>query len=440
MSKTINILNAKILLNHGLYEGGINISFGKIKKIGKKTNLPKAEETIDCKGLIALPGLIDSHVHLRDLNLSYKEDFYTGTCAASAGGFTTVLDMPNTVPPTDSIERLKEKIELAKNKIVVNVGFHVLPPKNPNEIDKMVKLGAKSFKLYFNFLKNEDLKSNILKETLKKCVSLNIPLTIHGEDGEKINKIKNLFLNKGKKDLQSFLKAHSKEIEFFGVKKALNLIKKEFKSNKAYFCHISTLKSFNEIKRNCFLIEVTPHHLFLTEEKLLKLGGTALTLPPLRSKFEASALWRKTVKGFVDVIASDHAPHAFEEKIKENYWEIPPGIPGLETTLPLLLTKVAQGDFSLQKLAKLLAYNPSKIFNLKFKGELKEGFDADITLIDLKKRFKIESEKFFSKAKYSPFNGFKCVGKPIKVIVSGKLVMDEGEIVAEKGSGSILTN
>jgi dihydroorotase len=440
LSKTINILNVKILLNHGLFEGGIHISFGKIKKIGKKTNLPKAEETIDCKGLIALPGLIDSHVHLRDLNLSYKEDFYTGTCAASAGGFTTVLDMPNTFPPTDSIERLKEKIELAKNKIVVNIGFHVLPPKNPNEIDKMVKLGAKSFKLYFNFFKNEDLKSNILKETLKKCASLNIPLTIHGEDGEKIDKIKNLFLNKGKKDLQSFLKAHSKEIEFSGVKKALNLIKKEFKSNKAYFCHVSTLKSFNEIKRNGFLIEVTPHHLFLTKEKLLKLGGTALTLPPLRSKFEASALWKKTVKGFVDVIASDHAPHAFEEKIKENYWEIPPGIPGLETTLPLLLTKVAQGDFSLQKLAKLLAYNPSKIFNLRFKGELKEGFDADITLIDLKKRFKIESEKFFSKAKYSPFNGFKCIGKPIKVIVSGKLVMDEGEIVAEKGSGSILTN
>jgi dihydroorotase len=440
LSKTINILNVKILLNHGLFEGGIHISFGKIKKIGKKTNLPKAEETIDCKGLIALPGLIDSHVHLRDLNLSYKEDFYTGTCAASAGGFTTVLDMPNTSPPTDSIERLKEKIELAKNKIVVNIGFHVLPPKNPNEIDKMVRLGAKSFKLYFNFFKNEDLKSNILKETLKKCASLNIPLTIHGEDGEKIDKIKNLFLNKGKKDLQSFLKAHSKEIEFSGVKKALNLIKKEFKSNKAYFCHVSTLKSFNEIKRNGFLIEVTPHHLFLTKEKLLKLGGTALTLPPLRSKFEASALWKKTVKGFVDVIASDHAPHAFEEKIKENYWEIPPGIPGLETTLPLLLTKVAQGDFSLQKLAKLLAYNPSKIFNLRFKGELKEGFDADITLIDLKKRFKIESEKFFSKAKYSPFNGFKCIGKPIKVIVSGKLVMDEGEIVAEKGSGSILTN
>jgi dihydroorotase len=139
LSKTINILNVKILLNHGLFEGGIHISFGKIKKIGKKTNLPKAEETIDCKGLIALPGLIDSHVHLRDLNLSYKEDFYTGTCAASAGGFTTVLDMPNTSPPTDSIERLKEKIELAKNKIVVNIGFHVLPPKNPNEIDKMVK-------------------------------------------------------------------------------------------------------------------------------------------------------------------------------------------------------------------------------------------------------------------------------------------------------------
>ncbi|MEM3517331.1 MAG: dihydroorotase family protein, partial [Candidatus Bathyarchaeia archaeon] len=159
MVETINILNTKILLKEGFFEGGIHISFGKIKKIGRETNLPKAEKNINAKGLIALPGLIDSHVHLRDLNLSYKEDFYTGTCAAAAGGFTTVLDMPNTSPPTDSIERLKEKIELAKNKIIVNVGFHVLPPKNPKEINEIVKLGATSFKFYFNLLKDEDLRS-----------------------------------------------------------------------------------------------------------------------------------------------------------------------------------------------------------------------------------------------------------------------------------------
>jgi dihydroorotase (multifunctional complex type) len=438
LTGTINILNAKILLRDGLFEGGIHICFGKIKKIGRKTNLPKAEENINAKRLIALPGLIDAHVHLRDLNLSYKEDFYTGTCAASVGGFTTVLDMPNTFPPTDSIERLKEKIELAKNKIIVNVGFHALPPKNPEEIDDMVKLGVKSFKLYFNLFKDEDLKNNALKETLKKCALLNVPLTIHGEDGEKINKIKNFLLKKGKKDLYSFLKAHSKEIEVSGIKKALNLIKKEFKNGKAYFCHVSTLKSLNEIKKNKFLVEVSPHHLFLTKEKLLRLKGIALTLPPLRSKFEAEALWKKTIKGFVDVIASDHAPHTIEEKIKENYWEVSPGIPGLETTLPLLLTKVNQGEISLQKLAELLAYNPSRIFNLRLKGELKEGFNADITLINLKKHFKIESEKFFSKAKYSPFNGFKCVGKPVKTIVSGKLVMEDGEIIAEKGSGFII--
>ncbi len=385
-----------------------------------------------------MPGLIDSHVHLRDLNFSYKEDFYTGTCAASAGGFTTVLDMPNTSPPTDSVEKLKEKIELAKGKIIVNVGFHALPPKNPEEIDEMVKLGVKSFKLYFNLFKDEDLKSSMLKETLRRSALLNIPLTIHGEDGEKINKIKTLLLKKGKTDLFSFLKAHSKEIEVSGIKKALNLIKKEINNGKAYFCHVSTLKSLNEIKKNGFLVEVTPHHLFLTKEKLLKLRGLALTLPPLRSRVEAEALWRKTVKSFVDVIASDHAPHKIEEKLRENYWEVSPGIPGLETTLPLLLTKVNQGEISLQKLVELLAYNPSRIFNLKFKGELREGFDGDITLINLKKKFKIKSEKFFSKAKYSPFNGFKCIGKPVKTIVSGKLVMDDGEIIVEKGSGLII--
>ncbi|HID17052.1 TPA: dihydroorotase, partial [Candidatus Bathyarchaeota archaeon] len=211
-----------------------------------------------------------------------------------------------------------------------------------------------------------------------------------------------------------------------------------------HFCHVTTAESLNEILRAKtreglrLSTEATPHHLFLSEEELRKLGGKALTLPPLRAKALADALWKETVKGGVDIIASDHAPHALEEKRGDSAWEISPGIPGLETTLPLLLTKVNLGEISLGKVVELLARRPSEIFNLKFKGELREGFDGDVTLISLRERHEIDSAKFHSKAKYSPFDGFTCVGKAAKTIVSGKLVMEDGEIIGKKGDGSII--
>lgn len=440
MAYTVNIVGAKLLLEGGLVDGGIHISFGKIKKIGKATNLPRADEKIDAGGLIALPGLIDAHVHLRDMNLSYKEDFYTGTCASAAGGFTTVLDMPNTDPPTNSAERLKRKIEEAKNKVLVNVGFHALPPGDPSEMAEMVKLGARSFKIYPGAF--EELKERgALTKVFERCASLKALLTIHGEDGGKIEEIKERLMKQGRSNFSGFLEAHSPEVEYSGIRKALS---SALKGNAIHFCHVTTAESVNEILRAKtrgglrLSTEATPHHLFLSEEELKKLGGKALTLPPLRAKALAEGLWREVVKGRVDIIASDHAPHALEEKRGNNAWEISPGIPGLETTLPLLLTKVNLGEITLREVVELLARRPSKIFNLRFKGELREGFDGDVTLISLKERHEIDSGKFYSKAKYSPFDGFKCVGKAVKAIVSGKLVMEDGEITGGKGDGSII--
>jgi dihydroorotase-like cyclic amidohydrolase len=165
---------------------------------------------------------------------------------------------------------------------------------------------------------------------------------------------------------------------------------------------------------------------------------SAVTMPPLREKRHAEALWDGIRTGWIDIIASDHAPHAVKEKDAESVWDVKVGIPGLETTLPLLLTEVNHRRLSIGDVTKLMAEKPAAIFRLNDKGYLKEGNDADLTIVDPHKRFKIDSTKFLSKAKYSPFDGWEAEGKPTKTFVDGQLIMDKGEIIAKPGSGHII--
>jgi len=178
--------------------------------------------------------------------------------------------------------------------------------------------------------------------------------------------------------------------------------------------------------------------MFLNEGYLRRLKGIALTVPPVRDSTNSRMLWNAFIDSRIDLIATDHAPHAEEEKTLDDIWKVSPGIPGLETALPLLLTRVNEGQLHLSRLVRAMSEEPASIFGLQGKGRLKQGGDADLTLIDLKAKFKIDSTKFHSKAKLSPFDGFKCQGKPVKTFVAGKLVMDNGEIVGEKGTGSVL--
>ena len=162
-------------------------------------------------------------------------------------------------------------------------------------------------------------------------------------------------------------------------------------------------------------------------------------VPPLRRPSDARVLWRSMLRGQVDIVASDHAPHSLEEKTAGDAWQVRPGIPGLETTLPLLLTKVNRGEISLNRLVQVLAGNPARIFGLNRKGRINAGMDGDLVLIDPKERFRIDSSKFYSKAHFSPFDGLQCVGRPAMTIVSGHVVYDRGEIV-EKNCGMVLTS
>ncbi len=435
--------NAKAYLKKEIVDCSLAIDDGKIFKIGKEAIMPKAQAKTDLKNLLVLPGLIDAHVHLRGQEKAYKEDFYSGTAAAAAGGITTVLDMPNNDPVTMSAETLRNRMAEAKKKVLVNVGFYSEFPRNVEEIAKIVEEGAVAFKLFMTEqvggLNIDDDRA--LVEAFKIISGLKISVAVHAEDKTMLKKAEDEFKRANRNGIEAFLKAHSENVEVKAIKRLLSIA--EQTNVHTHFCHVSTengLKAIVDGKKSRMPItcEATPHHLLLSVDDLKRTGTLALTVPPVREKHHSTALWDGIKKGWIDILASDHAPHTLQEKKAKVVWDVKVGIPNLETTLPLLLTEVNRGRLSIVDVARVMAEKPAEIFKLKSRGYLKEGNNADLTVVDLKRKYKIEASKFHSKAKYSPFDQWTVEGKPVKTFVNGQLIMDNGEIVAKAGSGKII--
>jgi len=437
------LYNAKIYTSRGLIEAGIAIDRGRIIKIAKKTNLPEAATQIDLRGNLALPGLIDSHVHLRDQQLAYREDFATGTSAATAGGITTIVDMPNNRPVTMSVETLRERMRMAESRIFVNVAFNSAFPTQVNDIPRIVKTGAVGFKLYLleqiGGVNIDD--NNALLTAFEYACKAKVPVAVHAEDKAMIQQAKSSLIEQGRHDLKAFLEAHEPEAEEKAVKRVTRLAQKS--GAHLHICHVSSevaMRAALRAKKLGFHVtcEVTPHHLLLTSAHLRKCGKLGLEIPPLRQRSDVAFLWQNLQNGSVDTLASDHAPHSITEKNAESVWDVKPGIVGLETMLPLLLTQVNEGRLTLRKLIRLACENPAKIYRLKGCGSLDEGSFANITVVDLKKESKIDASKFHSKAKFSPFDGWRVKGLPVKTFVNGQLEMDENEVIAKPGSGRVI--
>ena len=437
------LTNAKAYINRELIPCSIAIENGKIFKISKETHMPKSDEKIDLKNFLVLPGLIDSHVHLRAEGKSYKEDFYTGTAAAAGGGFTTVLDMPNNKPVTLNAELLKNRMRLAQKRILVNVGFYSEFPKDLNEIPKIINQGAIAFKLFMaRQIGGLNIDNDgLVKDALTKVRDLDSPLAVHAEDKDLLMTNERKLKNKNKDDLNAFFKVHSEEVEYIAIKRVLSL-NKEIGAH-VHFCHVTTKAGLDliiEAKKSSSNItcEVTPNHLFLSNNDSDHYGPLIIMMPPLRDKNNVNALWNAIKSGWIDTMGSDHAPHTKKEKIGSNIWDIKVGIPGLETILPLMLTMVNKRQITIGDVVTLLSENPAKLFNFSNLGCIKQGKNADLTVLDLKKKYTIDVSKFHSKAKYSPYDGWEVQGMPIKTIVNGSLIMDEQRIVANMGTGSIL--
>jgi len=383
------IKNGKIYLEGNLVAKNIFVKNGKIVKI--TSSILKADKIIDASNKIVIPGLIDPHVHFRDPGLTQKEDFLSGSMAAAAGGITTIQDMPNTIPPVSTVEILNEKRKAAK-KSVVNFGLYF--GCNADNLSEIIKAdNVPGVKVYMDHTTGDLLLKD--DTALKKIFTSNKFIAVHAE----------------KKN----------------VKKCLDLIEKG--DNDIYFCHISSKQELDDARsraiRNKVYVEVSPHHLFLSKNDLSDLGPFGEMKPSLKSIVDQKALWQGIKNGLVDTIGTDHAPHTKEEKLDINY---PYGIPGCETMLPLLLNAMQENKLSLKRIVELCSENPAKIFKIKNKGFIKEGYDADLAIIDLNLEKEVKNEKLFTKCSWSPFDSWKLKGWPIMTIVNGNIIFDNGKI------------
>ncbi|MBC7101203.1 dihydroorotase [Methanothermobacter tenebrarum] len=398
----------------------IGVKDGKIASISKSPL--KADKKINIKGKIILPGLIDAHVHFREPGYEYKEDFRTGSMAAAHGGFTTILDMPNTKPETNTAKEFKKKIKIASKKSIVDFGLHASINKI-KEIEKIIPLKPASFKIFTEKIENH--KISLIFQTLKGS---KIPVTFHCEDPEIIEYYTSQLKDETRPEIYSL--ARPSIAEELAIAKAITF--SHHYNHPTHICHVSSKKALKLIRsvRAPVTCEITPHHLLLRSKDLKKWGTITKTNPPLRPEKEAINF--KDLK-MIDIIATDHAPHTLQEK-ENNIWDAPPGIPNLEVTLKLLLTLTRKKRLKLARIQKMLSEKPASIFGLKNKGRIKIGMDADFVVIDPKKTGKIKTDEFYSKAHYTPFEGREYIGEPIMTILRGELIMEYGEISKNKGA------
>ena len=407
------IKNSKLIGKNGEYN--IGVSDGKIAEITKKSI--KADSTIDIKSNYLLAGFIDPHVHFRDPGLTKKEDFKTGSEAAAHGGFTTVIDMPNTLPKTNTYAGLKQKMEIASKKSVVN--FYLQAGHNTlDEMTEMMKLNPISFKVFMDLESDESL-ADIFKNLgeLKRTTSYNGLVATHCEKrsivSEKTEELE------GSNDPIDYSYARPYTSEDESVKQTIELARKN--NLRLHICHLSSRNALNIARKNNISYEFTPHHLLLDNSAFNTYGTMVKTNPPLRPK-DVSVKISDIDEN--SIIGTDHAPHTLEEKHK-GVFASSPGIPALETVVSLLLTEVNRHNLSLNLIPKIFSSNAAKVFNLESKGEIAPGKDADFTVLDLKREGKFDISTFKTKAEYSPFDGWEFKGAPVMTIVNGSVVFDD---------------
>lgn len=385
-----------LILNDKIDKISEGFSEEEIKNIEKNEKL----EIIDLKGKTVMPGVIDVHTHMREPGITSKEDFATGSRACAKAGVTTFYDMPNTIPTTTTLEALRDKKKLASEKSIVNYGFHFGGSRN-NNIDEIKKVleakEANTVKIFMNVTTGEML---IEDEDILKNVFKNSKLVLVHAENEMIDKAVEYNRNYG---------------------------------NGLYVCHIPSkeeLKKVLEAKRNPELntekhpvyAEVTPHHLFLNEEIRESTDRNKMLLrmkPELRTKKDNEFLWEALNNGEVDTIGTDHAPHLISEKLEK----ITFGMPGVETSLALMLNAYNEGKVKLEIIQKLMSENPAKIMKISKRGKLEEGYYADVIAVDLDKEWTVGvDDTIESKCGWTPYENWKLKGKNVLTIVNGKVV------------------
>ncbi|WP_027152712.1 dihydroorotase [Mesorhizobium sp. WSM2561] len=420
------ILTGGTVVNHD-GEGGrdIGINGGRIAVIGD-LGRASAGETVDCRGLHILPGVVDSQVHFREPGLEHKEDLETGSRAAALGGVTAVFEMPNTNPLTTSDAALADKVRRAAGRMHCDFAFWVGGTReNAKDAGDLERLpGAAGIKVFMGsstgdlLVEDDESVASILRNTRRRAA-------FHSEDEFRLRE------RLGER-IEGDPASHPvwrDEIAALRCTERLVRIARQVRA-RIHVLHISTAEEIVllEQHKDVATCEATPHHLTLSADDYAQLGTLIQMNPPVRASRHRDGIWHGIAQGIVDVLGSDHAPHTLAEKAKP-YPASPSGMTGVQTLVPIMLDHVNAGRLTLQRFVDLSSHGPQRIFGMARKGRIAAGYDADFTIVDLKRRETITNAQAGSKAGWTPYDGRNVTGWPVGTIVRGRRVMWEGEIV-----------
>jgi len=445
MSETVDMVisGGTVVSPDASYPASVAIKNGLIHAIGAPEAMPPSGQTLDATGLHILPGAIDVHVHFRDPGYPQKEDFASGTAAAAFGGVTTVFDMPNTLPTVGTPEALADKHSIAAAKAYVDYGLYaVLGEDSIGHVGALIDGGIIGFKLYMGntFGRIPSPSTGAMLEAFEVVAPTGKRISLHAETNSIMERREQRLRAAGRIEAIAHLDARPAVVAVEAVARAAILA--EWTGARIHVLHISSaaeLRPLAEAKARGVDItgETCPHYLLLSTKDYEEFGGVIRVNPPVREVANQLPLWAALMDGTIDIIATDHAPHAPEEKTRADIWTVDCGFPGVETQMPLMLTEVSRGRATIQDYVRWSAESPAKIWGLyPRKGTLTVGSDADIAIVDLNREWTIDDALIQSRSKISPWHGRKATALPIHTLVRGRFVMKDRTLQENaRGSG-----
>ena len=413
--------------NHaGRGRADVGVIDGRIAFIGDLSQA-SAGETVDAAGLTVLPGVIDTQVHFREPGLEWKEDLETGSRAAALGGVTAVFEMPNTEPNTTDPDTLADKLERARDRMWTDHAFYIGGThENARVLGELERLpGCCGVKVFMGastgtlLVADDDGVREVLRHVKRRA-------TFHSEDEYRLVDRRPLARTG---DWTSHPEVRDPESAIMSTRRLVGLARET--GARIHVLHVTTAEEVEFLAghKDVATMELTPQHLTLDgDEAYERLKGLAQMNPPIRNNYHIAGLWRGIEQGVADVLGSDHAPHTLEEKARP-YPASPSGMPGVQTLVPVMLTHVANGRLSLDRFIDLTSHGANRVFGIAGKGRMAEGYDADLTIVDLKAKHVLKHEDMATRSGWTPFDGMECTGKAMATIVRGRVVMKDGELI-----------
>ena len=419
---------------------------GRIVAVGDARFMPPAREHLDATGLHLLPGAIDAHVHFREPGYTHKEDWETGTASAAMGGVTTVFEMPNTNPPTGTPDALRLKLDAAE-KAYVDFGIYgLLAEDNLSHLEALIEGGVAAFKCFMGntFGNLPSPSTGAMLEGFEIIAPHGLRISLHAETASIMAHRQARLRAAGRNDPLAHLASRPAIVAVEAVARAAILA--EWTGARIHVLHISSADELAPLRaakdRGVDITgETCPHYLLFNETAYDTMGSLIRVNPPVREQHHQDALWRGLADGTIDMISTDHAPHATDEKLVDDIWKADCGFTGVETQMPLMLSQVAAGRLSLCDYVRLSAVAPAQAFGLyPRKGALVPGADADIAVVDLRRQAVIEGARLASRGNVTPFEGMAITGMPMHTLVRGRFVMRDRQLVREaRGHGRSVT-